>query len=104
MFPRFQQENMEKNKVLYDRVAALAESHGCTSGQLALAWLLHQGDDVVPIPGKSEADKTVLIYQSTAEIPEILFLQISLPALYAQLSTEVLTLQFRLSTMRRSSN
>jgi aryl-alcohol dehydrogenase-like predicted oxidoreductase len=33
------------------RVQELAKDHGCTPGQLALAWLLHQGDDVVPIPG-----------------------------------------------------
>lgn len=50
--PRFQKGNLEKNKVFYRRVAQLAEKHGCTPGQLALAWLLHQGDDVVPIPGK----------------------------------------------------
>jgi aryl-alcohol dehydrogenase-like predicted oxidoreductase len=50
-FPRFQGENLEKNKVLYERVAALAKRHKCTPGQLALAWVLHQGDDVVPIPG-----------------------------------------------------
>lgn len=52
MFPRFQAENLVKNRVLYDRVAALARVQGCTPGQLALAWLLNQGDDVVPIPGK----------------------------------------------------
>ena len=53
--PRFQQENLVKNKVFYERVAVLASKHGCTPGQLALAWLLHQGDDVVPIPGKKNA-------------------------------------------------
>ncbi|MCO5550194.1 hypothetical protein L7F22_003676 [Adiantum nelumboides] len=52
--PRFQKENLEKNKVLYDRVSKLAEKHGCTPGQLALAWVLHQGNDVVPIPGTSK--------------------------------------------------
>jgi aryl-alcohol dehydrogenase-like predicted oxidoreductase len=49
--PRFQGKNLEKNKVLYERVAVLAKRHKCTPGQLALAWVLHQGDDVVPIPG-----------------------------------------------------
>lgn len=49
--PRFTGENMEKNKVLYTRFANLAAKHGCTPPQLALAWLMHQGDDVVPIPG-----------------------------------------------------
>lgn len=52
--PRFQKENLEKNKVFYEHVARLADQHGCTPGQLALAWVLHQGDDVVPIPGTSK--------------------------------------------------
>ncbi|MCO5559394.1 hypothetical protein L7F22_012993 [Adiantum nelumboides] len=52
--PRFQGENFEKNKVLYERIAILAQKHGCTTGQLALAWVLHQGDDVVPIPGTTK--------------------------------------------------
>jgi aryl-alcohol dehydrogenase-like predicted oxidoreductase len=50
-YPRFQAENLEKNKALFDRVAFLGKKHNCTPGQIALAWLLHQGDDVVPIPG-----------------------------------------------------
>ena len=54
-YPRFQQENLVKNKVFFERIAGLASKHGCTPGQLALAWLLHQGDDVVPIPGKNNA-------------------------------------------------
>lgn len=45
-------ENLDKNKVLYERVVKLASKYGCTSAQLALSWLLHQGDDVIPIPGK----------------------------------------------------
>lgn len=52
--PRFQAENLERNKVLYERVAALATSHGCTPGQLALAWVSSQGPDVVPIPGTTK--------------------------------------------------
>eukprot|EP00250_Pteridium_aquilinum_P005150 c15288_g1_i1 orf=228-1079(+) len=52
--PRFQKENLEKNKVFYERIAKLAGKHGCTPGQLALAWVLHQGDDVVPIPGTTK--------------------------------------------------
>lgn len=50
--PRFQGENFKKNKPLYFRLEKLAEKHGCTPAQLALAWILHQGDDVVPIPGE----------------------------------------------------
>ncbi|KAL4637485.1 hypothetical protein ACB092_03G080500 [Castanea dentata] len=49
--PRFQGENFDQNKTLYFRLGKLAEKHGCTPAQLALAWILHQGDDVVPIPG-----------------------------------------------------
>lgn len=51
-FPRFKEENLDKNRVLYERVAALAKKHGCTPGQLALAWVSSHGEDVVPIPGK----------------------------------------------------
>ncbi|KAG0580523.1 hypothetical protein M758_4G181800 [Ceratodon purpureus] len=53
-YPRFQAENLEKNKALFDRVALLGKKHSCTPGQIALAWLLHQGDDVVPIPGTTK--------------------------------------------------
>jgi aryl-alcohol dehydrogenase-like predicted oxidoreductase len=49
--PRFAGENFARNLELVDRVRALAAEKDCTAGQLALAWLLHQGDDVVPIPG-----------------------------------------------------
>jgi len=49
--PRFQGENFQKNLDLVTRVAALARNKRCTPGQLALAWLLAQGDDIVPIPG-----------------------------------------------------
>jgi hypothetical protein len=37
---------------LVERVKALAEKKGCTAGQLALAWLMHKGDDIYPIPGQ----------------------------------------------------
>ena len=51
MHPRFSGENLEKNKLLYARFATLAAKHACSPPQLALAWLLHQGDDLIPIPG-----------------------------------------------------
>ncbi|WRX23390.1 NADP-dependent oxidoreductase domain - like 10, partial [Theobroma cacao] len=54
ILPRFQSENLERNKILYLKVKKLAEKHGCTPAQLALAWVLHQGDDVVPIPGTTK--------------------------------------------------
>jgi aryl-alcohol dehydrogenase-like predicted oxidoreductase len=49
--PRFQGDNYDANLRLVDAVKQLAAQKGCTPGQVALAWLLHQGDDVVPIPG-----------------------------------------------------
>jgi aryl-alcohol dehydrogenase-like predicted oxidoreductase len=49
--PRFTGENLERNKALAAKVRELAEEKGCTPAQLALAWVLGQGDDVVPIPG-----------------------------------------------------
>ena len=49
--PRFAGENFTRNLDLVARVRALAQEKGCTPGQLALAWLLHQGEDVAPIPG-----------------------------------------------------
>jgi aryl-alcohol dehydrogenase-like predicted oxidoreductase len=49
--PRFQGDNLKANVRLIERVRELAEDVGCTPVQLALAWLLHQGSDVVPIPG-----------------------------------------------------
>ena len=50
-FPRFSGQNFARNVVLVDRVVELAERKGCTPGQLAIAWTLAQGPDVVPIPG-----------------------------------------------------
>ncbi|HEV7734089.1 MAG TPA: aldo/keto reductase [Candidatus Binatia bacterium] len=49
--PRFQRENFDANMKLVDAVKELAATKGCTPGQLAIAWLLRQGDDIVPIPG-----------------------------------------------------
>jgi aryl-alcohol dehydrogenase-like predicted oxidoreductase len=53
--PRFQGDNLKANVRLVERVRELAEDVGCTPVQLALAWLLHQGSDVVPIPGTKHA-------------------------------------------------
>lgn len=50
-FPRFQGEALDTNLGLVARVRAIADEKGCTPGQLALAWVLAQGGDVVPIPG-----------------------------------------------------
>ncbi|WP_066707646.1 aldo/keto reductase [Sphingomonas adhaesiva] len=49
--PRFQGDNLQRNLNLVAAVEALAREKGCTPSQLALAWVLAQGDDIVPIPG-----------------------------------------------------
>lgn len=50
-WPRFSAEALDANRAIADGVADVAARVGCTPAQAALAWLLHQGDDVVPIPG-----------------------------------------------------
>jgi aryl-alcohol dehydrogenase-like predicted oxidoreductase len=52
--PRFQGENFERNLDLVGRVEEIAQRKGCTPAQLALAWLLAQGEDIVPIPGTKQ--------------------------------------------------
>ncbi|CAH8256340.1 unnamed protein product [Arabidopsis lyrata] len=54
--PRFQQENLDHNKILYEKVCAISKKKGCSPGQLALAWVHHQGDDVCPIPGTTKIE------------------------------------------------
>src|SRR5437763_199871 len=49
--PRFQGENFQRNLDLVERVSEMARAKGCTAAQLALAWVLAQGEDIVPIPG-----------------------------------------------------
>jgi aryl-alcohol dehydrogenase-like predicted oxidoreductase len=49
--PRFQGENLDRNVKLAERIESLARRRKCTAAQLALAWVLAQGDDMVPIPG-----------------------------------------------------
>ncbi|XP_068331914.1 probable aldo-keto reductase 2 [Pyrus communis] len=63
--PRFQPENVEHNKTLFERVSNLATRKGCTPSQLALAWVHHQGNDVCPIPGTT---KIANFYQNIAAL------------------------------------
>jgi aryl-alcohol dehydrogenase-like predicted oxidoreductase len=49
--PRFAQENLARNLQIVEEVEAIAQEKQVTAGQLALAWVLHQGQDIVPIPG-----------------------------------------------------
>lgn len=55
--PRFQGENFTRNLELVDKVRALAADKGCTPAQLALAWVLAQGEDVIGIPGTKRRDR-----------------------------------------------
>ncbi len=54
--PRFQGENFRSNRAIVERVEGIAEEKGVTAGQLALAWVLHQGEDIVPIPGTKRVE------------------------------------------------
>jgi aryl-alcohol dehydrogenase-like predicted oxidoreductase len=52
--PRFQPENLERNLALLEPLEAIAKHHGVSKAQVALAWLLAQGEDIVPIPGTKQ--------------------------------------------------
>jgi aryl-alcohol dehydrogenase-like predicted oxidoreductase len=75
--PRFQGENFYKNLALVDKVKEIADAKGCTASQLALAWLLHQGDDIIPIPGTKrigfleENVKAADVQLSAAELQQL---------------------------------
>ncbi len=73
--PRYQGDNLAHNVALVERVESLAAAKGCTSAQLALAWALAQGDDIVPIPGTKR----------------ITYLEQNLAALDIRLTTDDLT-------------
>jgi aryl-alcohol dehydrogenase-like predicted oxidoreductase len=55
--PRFQGENFDRNLELVEKVKAVARAKGCTAAQLALAWLLSRGPDVIPIPGSTRPER-----------------------------------------------
>jgi aryl-alcohol dehydrogenase-like predicted oxidoreductase len=57
--PRFAPENLDRNVALVQRIAEISHNKKCTPGQLALAWLLAQGGDIVPIPGTKKKDRLV---------------------------------------------
>jgi aryl-alcohol dehydrogenase-like predicted oxidoreductase len=75
--PRFQGENFAKNVALVVRIEQLARAKGCTPSQLALAWVLAQGDDIVPIPGTKrvryleENAAAIAVHLTAAELAEI---------------------------------
>ena len=55
--PRFEGENFAKNLAVVERVGTVARTLGATPSQVALAWLLAQGDDVIPIPGTRRVER-----------------------------------------------
>ncbi len=57
MMPRYAEENFAHNRALVDKIEVIARAKGCTTAQLALAWLLAQGSEVVPIPGTKRAQR-----------------------------------------------
>jgi aryl-alcohol dehydrogenase-like predicted oxidoreductase len=65
--PRFKPENLAKNVQLVEALEAMARGQGATAAQLALAWILGQGEDIVPIPGTSHA-KNVELNAAAADI------------------------------------
>jgi aryl-alcohol dehydrogenase-like predicted oxidoreductase len=67
--PRFTGDNFVHNIELVDKVRGMAEEKGCTPGQLALAWVLSRGEDVVPIPGTKR--RTYLEENITAQDVEL---------------------------------
>src|SRR6185312_6646633 len=56
-FPRFQGENLEKNLALVGALASIAAEKGATPAQLAIAWVLAQGGDIVPLAGARRRDR-----------------------------------------------
>ena len=51
IYPRFSRENFPKNMEIVNKIGEVAKGKGCTVGQVTLAWLLAQGDDIFPMPG-----------------------------------------------------
>jgi aryl-alcohol dehydrogenase-like predicted oxidoreductase len=81
--PRMHGENLERNGRLADRVRELAAEKGCTPAQLALAWILSRGDDVVPIPGtkrRSYLEQNAAASELTLTEDELRRLDESFPA------------------------
>jgi aryl-alcohol dehydrogenase-like predicted oxidoreductase len=75
--PRFAADNLAHNVELVQRVEAIAKRRGCTPGQLALAWLLAQGPDIIPIPGTKRKERllenlgALSVHLSESEVGEI---------------------------------
>jgi aryl-alcohol dehydrogenase-like predicted oxidoreductase len=80
--PRFAADNLARNLQLVSAIEALAKAKGCTAGQVALAWLLAQGTDIVPIPGTKRAarvDENAAALDVTLSADEVASLSSALP-------------------------
>ena len=80
--PRFQGENFENNLKLAERIRQIAEKKGCTPAQLALAWLLARGRDIVPIPGTrspQRLDENAAAAQITLSAADLAEIDAALP-------------------------
>ena len=81
--PRFQGENFTKNLLLLDQVQALAVEKGVSAGQLALAWVLAQGDYLIPIPGTKQRkylEENVAALEVKLSVQELAALEAIFPA------------------------
>jgi aryl-alcohol dehydrogenase-like predicted oxidoreductase len=81
--PRFQEENLKKNLDLVRPLLEMARKKGCTPGQLALAWLLARGRDIVPIPGtkhRNRLEENVAAVDVSLTPEEVSALQDAIPA------------------------
>jgi aryl-alcohol dehydrogenase-like predicted oxidoreductase len=81
--PRWQGTALEKNASLFETLAAIAAAKGCTPAQLSLAWLLHQGGDIVAIPGTTKLtrlEENVASAQIALSSEELAAIERSLPA------------------------
>jgi aryl-alcohol dehydrogenase-like predicted oxidoreductase len=94
--PRFMGENFARNLQLVDRIRQIAAEQNCTPGQLALAWVLAQGDDVVPIPGTKrrryleenvQATELTLAAEDLARIDEVAPVGVAAGDRYADMSS-----------------
>ena len=81
--PRFQGENFQRNLDLVGKVEAMARDKGCQPSQLALAWVLAQGEDIVPIPGtkrRTYLDENLAALEVQLSQEELADIDAALPA------------------------
>jgi aryl-alcohol dehydrogenase-like predicted oxidoreductase len=81
-YPRFAGENFDRNKVLAERIKSIAERRGIKPGQMALAWVLSKGEDLVPIPGtkrRKYLDENAAAAEITLTQAEIAELEAAFP-------------------------